>query len=303
MEKGIKGSFLHPLMADCGCGNEPFSRCPLLRNDWDPSVCTCSSEISPPLPAQHRRLRGGRGEAHGGLQLSVFKGVSTPHFCIIHLTPRRWSISRLQPERLAISWRATPSADAHRRAICTQIHNFLHFRCQMRGSAGPCGADLCAAAFKTTYAGLDSGLRRWTASGESAKDKVRQRRKKIEIKREMNIERETDRKGIKGKPPHPLFSRHWFIIVISLISTAVPIFQMSFSNLCQSVWPFFLIQLMTTSVARRICNSDWVFYRHSGRHTGVFVCLSLSVSAQYLGRDRLGALHTRENMCPQGTKP
>lgn len=49
---------------------------------------------------------------------------------------------------------------------------------------------------------------------------------------------------------------------------------------------------MTSSVARRMCNSDGVFYRHSSRHTGVFVCLSLSVSAQYFGGEGLVASHT-----------
>lgn len=118
-----------------------------------------------------------------------------------------------------------------------------------------------------------------------------------------------DRKEKRQATTPPCTSRHWFIILISLISTAAPIFQMSFSNLCQTVWPFFLIQLMTSLVVRRICNSDWVFYRHSSRHTRVFVCLSLSVSAQYFGWKRLGAIYTREkldslqNMCLQGTKP
>lgn len=176
----------------------------------------------------------------------------------------------------------------------------------MRGWGCPCGADSCVAAFKTTFTGLTSGLRPFTASRESAKDKVCENKKKGEIEREMNIEREAEKRQVTTPP---CTSRHWFIILISLISTAAPIFQMSFSNLCQTVWPFFLIQLMTSSVARRICNSDWVFYRHSSRHTRVFVCLSLSVSAQYFGAERLGALYTREkldllqNMCLRGTKP
>lgn len=179
----------------------------------------------------------------------------------------------------------------------------------MRGWDCPRGADLCVAAFKTTFTALTSGLR--PLKRERKKDKVYERKKKREIEREMDMERGRHKKR-KGKPPHhspPCTSRHWFIILISLISTAAPIFQMSFSNLCQSVWPFFLIQLMTSSVARRICNSDWVFYRHSSRHTRVFVCLSLSVSAQYFGAERLGALYTREkldslqNMSLQGTKP
>lgn len=126
--------------------------------------------------------------------------------------------------------------------------------------------------------------------------------------RDGHRERQTQKEKRQATTP-PCTSRHWFIILISLISTAAPIFQMSFSNLCQTVWPFFLIQLMTSSVARRICNSDWVFYRHSSRHTRVFVCLSLSVSAQYFGAERLEALYTREkldslqNMSLQGTKP
>lgn len=177
----------------------------------------------------------------------------------------------------------------------------------MRGWDCPCGADSCEAAFKTTFTGLTSGLRPYTASRESAEDKVCE--KKRELEQEMNREREADKSREKERHHTPCTSRHWFIILISLISTAAPIFQMSFSNLCQTVWPFFLIQLMTSSVARRICNSDWVFYRHSSRHTGVFVCLSLSVSAQYFGGEILGALYTREkldslqNMCLQGTKP
>lgn len=174
-----------------------------------------------------------------------------------------------------------------------QPHNILHFCCQMRGWGCPCGADSCVAAFKTTFSGLALGLRPLAASKESTNDKVCERKKRGEREQEINRERGRHR---KAKSPHPpCTSRHWFIILISLISTAVPIFQMSFSNLCQTVWPFFLIQLMTSSVARRICNSDWVFYRHSSRHTRVFVCLSLSVSAQYFGEERLGALYTRKN--------
>ena len=72
----------------------------------------------------------------------------------------------------------------------------------------------------------------------------------------------------------PRTFRHWFIILISLISTAAAIFQMSFSNLCQTVWPFLLIQLMTGSAARRICNSDWALHRPSSR-IGGGVCVYL----------------------------
>lgn len=177
----------------------------------------------------------------------------------------------------------------------------------MRGWDCPCGVASCVAAFKTTFT---SGLWPYTASRESAKDKVCDRSKK-ERNRAKDEDRERARlKRGKSKATTPLCtSRHWFIILISLISTAVPIFQMSFSNLCQTVWPFFLIQLMTSSVARRICNSDWVFYRHSSRHTRVFVCLSLSVSAQYFEGEALRALYTREklgllqNMCLRGRKP
>lgn len=165
----------------------------------------------------------------------------------------------------------------------------------------PFGATLCVAAFKNTVTELASGFWLDAAYGGSAKDKVCDRKTRKGIEPEMKTEKE------KGKLPRPsALCRHWFIILISLISTAEPIFQMSFSNLCQTAWPFFLIQLMT----RRICNSDWVFYRHSSRHTRVFVCLSLSVFAIYFrGGGGLGAFYTREklvllqNMCLQGIKP
>lgn len=55
---------------------------------------------------------------------------------------------------------------------------------------------------KPLLLGLTSGLGTFTASRESTKDKVCERKKKGELEREMNTERETDRK--KGKPPHPL---------------------------------------------------------------------------------------------------
>lgn len=63
-----------------------------------------------------------RGEACGGLEESVFKGVSTPNFCIIHVTPQRWSISRLHQESCAISWRDAALEDIGRLACLTQVH-------------------------------------------------------------------------------------------------------------------------------------------------------------------------------------
>lgn len=179
----------------------------------------------------------------------------------------------------------------------------------MRGWDRPRGAASCVAAFKSTFTGLTSGLWPYTASRESTKDKACEGGKKREAARDEDSERGRQRTEKRQATTPLCTSRHWFIILISLISTAAPIFQMSFSNLCQTVWPFFLIQLMTSLVARRICNSDWVFYRHSSRHTRVFVCLSLSVSAPYFEGETLGALYTREklgllqNMCLQGTKP
>lgn len=63
-----------------------------------------------------------RGEVCGGLEESVFKGVSTPNFCIIHITPQRWSISRLRQESWAISWRDAAPKDIRRLMLFTQEH-------------------------------------------------------------------------------------------------------------------------------------------------------------------------------------
>lgn len=160
----------------------------------------------------------------------------------------------------------------------------------MRGWGCPCWAHLCVTASKTTFYWTDF----WAPTlhclqrkhkRQSVWEKEKERNRARDERRE---ECHTEKEKRQATTP-PCTSRHWFIILISLISTAAPIFQMSFSNLCQTVWPFFLIQLMTSSVARRICNSDWVFYRHSSRHTRVFVCLSLSVSAQYFGQGKTGS--------------
>ena len=168
----------------------------------------------------------------------------------------------------------------------------------MRGWDCPCGADICVAAFKTTFTVLTCGLRPFDCLQRKHKirnvwetEKGRNRAGDEHGERGRRKKKKKKRKGKARKATTPPCTcRHWFIILISLISTAAPIFQMSFSNLCQTVWPFFLIQLMTSSVAWRICNSDWVFYRHSSRHTGVFVCLSLSVSAQYFGGGKTGSV-------------
>ncbi len=282
------------------------------------SISTCSSEICSSFCLfasfcwTHRQERGSRGEAYRELKLSVFKGVSTPYFCIIHITPQRWSISRLEQESRAISWRDTAAAGTQRQTRRTQIHAETissTFTARWEGEIVPVGQT-------RVWLHLKPLLLDWlvgydpTLPPEKVEKTKCVRERKREKSSERWIQREEERK--REKASHhtpPCTSRHWFIILISLISTAAPIFQMSFSNLCQTVWPFFLIQLMTSSVARRICNSDWVFYRHSSRHTRVFVCLSLSVSAQYFGGERLGALYTREkldslqNMCLQGTKP
>lgn len=125
-------------------------------------ISTCSSEICSwfclfaSSCSTHRQERGSRGEAYRGLRLSVFKGVSTPHFCIIHITPQRWSISRLQRENRAISWRDTSAAGTQTHHTQIHTHNILHFYCQMRGWDRPCGADSCVAAFKTTFTALTS---------------------------------------------------------------------------------------------------------------------------------------------------
>lgn len=279
-------------------------------------ISTCSSEICSSFCLlasscwTHRQERRGRGEAYRELKLSVFKGVSTPYFCIIHITPQRWSISRLQQESRAISWRDTAAADTQRQTRHTRIHVDTissTFTARWEGGIVPVG-------HTRVWLHLKPLLLDWllgydpTLPPEKAQKTKCVRERKREIEREMNTERQREKEKRRATTP-PCTSRHWFIILISLISTAAPIFQMSFSNLCQTVWPFFLIQLMTSSVARRICNSDWVFYRHSSRHTRVFVCLSLSVSAQYFGGERLGALYTGEkldslqNMCLEGTKP
>lgn len=159
----------------------------------------------------------------------------------------------------------------------------------MRHWDGLCGA-AHTAGFKNNTHQPTSGLGLFAATGQKTKGKKRMHGKR-KLKGEMQEKdafRAAEREKMNQPPPprvHPCISRHWFIILISLISTVVPIFQMSFSNLCQTVWPFFLIQLMTSLVARWICNSDWVFYRRSCRHTRVFVCLSLSASAQYFGEN------------------
>ncbi len=260
------------------------------------SISTCSSEICSSLCLlllNIHRERGSRGEAYRGLKQSVFKGVSTPYFCIIHITPQRWSISRLEQESQAISWRDTAAADTHRQIRLTQIQvhtvsSTFAARCEV--VVVPVGQTCVWLHLKLLLLDYLQGFDPSLPLGEAQKTKCV--RKKKERNRARDERRESVRqKKRKGKPPHPpCTSRHWFIILISLISTAAPIFQMSFSNLCQTVWPFFLIQLMTSSVARRICNSDWVFYRHSSRHTRVFVCLSLSVSAQYFGRGKTGSV-------------
>ena len=75
----------------------------------------------------------------------------------------------------------------------------------MRGWGCPCGADSCVAAFKTTFTGLTSGLRPFTPSRESAKDKACERKKKRETEREMNVESERrDRKREKASHHTPL---------------------------------------------------------------------------------------------------
>lgn len=65
-------------------------------------VSTCSS--------QHTAGERGTGVRLLRIEWICFKGVSTPYFCIIHLTPQRWSISRLQHENGAICWRDTAAA-------------------------------------------------------------------------------------------------------------------------------------------------------------------------------------------------
>lgn len=223
----------------------------------------------------------------------------------MRITPQRRSISRLQQESGAISWWAITAPDTQ---IQIQIRNMWHSSLLLpdEGRDFPRGAKCCVDAFETTFTGLTSGLWLFATSREGGKDNVCEGKKK---RNTAGDEHTLEKKEKRQATTPPCTSRHWFIILISLISTAAPIFQMSFSNLCQTVWPFFLIQLMTSLVVRRICNSDWVFYRHSSRHTRVFVCLSLSVSAQYFGWKGLGAIYTREkldslqNMCLQGTKP
>lgn len=53
----------------------------------------------------HWQDKWSRGKSHRELGESVFKGVSTPNFCIIHITPQRWSISSLKQQSWAITWR------------------------------------------------------------------------------------------------------------------------------------------------------------------------------------------------------
>lgn len=260
------------------------------------SISTCRSEICSSIcllasSCSTHWERGSRGEAYRGLKPSVFKGVSTPYFCIIHITPQRWSISRLQQQSWAISWRDMAAADTQTHRTTNTISSTFTARWEV--GIVPVGQTRVWLHLKPLLLYWLLGSDPLTASRESAKYEMCERQKKGEKEPGMNMVREA---GIKKKRKEkeattpPCTCRHWFIILISLISTAAPIFQMSFSNLCQTVWPFFLIQLMTSSVARRICNSDWVFYRHSSRHTGVFVCLSLSVSAQYFGGGKTGSV-------------
>lgn len=91
------------------------------------SNSTCSSEICSLFcflasSCSTHTERESKGEVYRGLKLSVFKGVSTPYFCIIHITPQRWSISGLQQESRAISWRDTAAADTQRQTHRTRIH-------------------------------------------------------------------------------------------------------------------------------------------------------------------------------------
>lgn len=153
----------------------------------------------------HRQKRGSRGEAHGGLKLSVFKGVGTPNFCLIHITPQRWSISRLQQERWAISWRDIAQEDAQSLAQHTQIH--MHtisstFRARWEGGIVPVGQP-------RVWLHLNLLLLDWllgfdpTLPPEKAEKTKRVKEGKREKQQEMKTVREAGREQRKGKPPHP----------------------------------------------------------------------------------------------------
>lgn len=123
------------------------------RNVFGLCLCTCSSEIGLSFClftsswSALRQERGSRGEAYRGLQMPVFKGVSTPYFCIIHITPHRWAISRWQQKTLAISWRDTAAAD-------TQTPFPLLLLPDEKMGLSLWGRRVCVAAFETTYYGL-----------------------------------------------------------------------------------------------------------------------------------------------------
>lgn len=95
----------------------------------------------------------------------------------MRITLRRRSISRLQQESWAISWRDITAADTQR-----QIHmQYIWYSSLLLPDEGwdySGGADCCVVAFKTTFTGLTSGLRLYTTSREGAKDNVGERKKK-----------------------------------------------------------------------------------------------------------------------------
>lgn len=211
---------------------------------------------------------------------AAFKGVGITYFCIIHITPQRRSISTLRRESRGVSWRDAAAARTQRKQVARRgaaTHD-LPLLLPDETLGWPLWGPRMAR-FKHNFPPAD--FQTLTASRLLRKTRKKKQQKKTCKKKEKGRNAASRVAGMeKTNQPHPhtlAFPRHWFIILISLISTVVPIFQMSFSNLCQTVWPFFLIQLMTSLVARWICNSDWVFYRRSGRHAGVCVFVFISV--------------------------
>lgn len=90
------------------------------------SSSTCSWEIVSSsclftsFCSTHRKRRECRGGVCREFNLSVFEGINTPYFCIIHITPHTWSISRLQQGSGAISCKDATAADTSRQTHTKQ---------------------------------------------------------------------------------------------------------------------------------------------------------------------------------------
>ena len=177
------------------------------------SISTCRSELCSSLSllassCSTHRERGSRGEAHRGLKPSVFKGVSTPYFCIIHITPQRWSISRLQQQSWAISWRDVAAADTQTHLNANTVSSTFTARWEV--GIVPVGRTCVWLHLKPLLLYWLVGSDPLTASRESTKYEMCERQKRGEIEPEMNMVREAGVKKKKkkererqGKPPHP----------------------------------------------------------------------------------------------------